>query len=532
MARYVGIGSDEPEQNSERRVAEALKKLSDGWTVIHHVSWQSKRNGRQGDGEADFVLVHPNKGLLVLEVKGGGVTLNNGRWRSVDRHGDTHEIKNPYEQATDSKHALLDWLREIGVVDQVRVGHAVAFPHLNKVPALGPAGTRPITLTSEDLAKPEVAIDRCCAHWELRANLKPSDVAKIVDLLAPTISVRRNLASQSAEAEAGLLELTADQVSIFAGLRAARGGVIVGGAGTGKTVLAIARAQQLARNGFRTLLVCFNELLGREISGKVSDPPHLLASTFHSLCFQEAQRAKLSIPSSRSSGWWETGAPEMLVEACSINDHAYDAIVVDEGQDFSPLWLDSLRCLTRSTLDAPFFLFADPRQDIWGRDWASGAGTHFSWQLTRNLRNTHPIAERVAAAIGAQVASRGVSGPAPLWRDVHDRRHVEREVLTVVERLVDEGFGPDKLVVVCCSVSLVGRLRERTVGPYSFGEWGSRGIAVESVARFKGMEAEAVVLVLADDDQNRTETYIGMSRARSVLVTIGAPQQRISTNWA
>ena len=533
MAQYFGTGLDDPEEDSERRVADSLRTLTDDWIVIHHVSWQSKRNGRQGDGEADFILLHPCKGLLVIEVKGGGVEIENGRWRTTDRFGRTHEIKNPYEQATASKHALVGWLKSVGLGDQVRLGHAVIFPHLDALPALGPAGTAAITLTKTDLASPDTAIERCRAHWNLEAKLSGGDITKIVGLLAPTVSVRRSLHDLSVEAEARLMTLTAEQVAIFSGLRANRGGLIVGGAGTGKTVLAIARAQQLARDGFRTLLVCFNELLGTELATKVDDPPNLSARTFHSLCMSEARSAKLTVPALPSDEWWKNGAPDLLIEACSINNSSFDAIVVDEGQDFSPVWLDALRCLTAGTDDAPFFLFADPRQEIWGRDWSSGTGFPFAWHLTRNLRNTQAIAERVSAVVGADLVTCGVAGPKPMWRDVRDPRRAERDVIAGVERLIDEGFGPRSMVVICCSPALVARLREYSIGPYSFGRWGGGGIPVETVSRFKGMEAEAIVLALADcaTEQDRTAAYVGMSRARSLLMVIGRPQSKAFVNW-
>lgn len=534
MATYFGTGSDEPPEDSERRAARALRELSDGWVVLHHVSWQSKRNGRQGDGEADFLLLHPSKGIIVVEVKGGGIEISNGRWWSTDRYGSTHQIKNPYEQALASKYALLTWLKQHGLDEHVRVGHAVVFPHLDELPPLGPVATPAITWTSNDLARIERSVGRTCAHWELSSNLSKADMARLIQLLAPTVSVRRKLASESAEADAALLEFTAEQVSAFAGLRAARGGLVLGGAGSGKTVLAIARAQQLAKDGFRTLLVCFNELLGQFLADRFSDDPLIDACTYHSLCFREARRAGLKLPREMSSDWWEKEAPEALIEACSANDSDYQAIVVDEGQDFAPAWLDSLRCLISTEADAPFFVFADPRQELWGRDWSVGQEWQFTYELTQNLRNTRPIGDKVAAVFGGERGRRGVAGPLPKWRDVHERRRQERDVIAVVENLIDDGFGPANLVVLCSSGQLVKRLSEFTVGPYSFGTWGGRGIPVETIARFKGLDAEAVVLVLDGTETERELmlAYVGMSRARTVLVVVGERRLQGPLSWA
>lgn len=533
MARYIGLGSDEPIDDSERRVADALRRLSASWTILHHVSWQSKRGGRQGDGEADFILLHPRNGLIVLEVKGGGIEVASGRWMTTDRFGKRHDIKNPYEQATASKHALVGWLREFGLGSRLRVGHAVVFPHMDAVPILGPAAQRPITISKTDLLDVETAVARCVAHWSLEANLSANDLERIVLRLAPTVSASPTLASASGDAEANMIVFTAEQIEAFSRLRAQRGGLILGGAGTGKTVLAIARANQLAKDGFRTMLVCYNELLGIELGRRVGQSPDLEAGTFHALCIREAQRAGISISSKRDQAWWEDEAPSVLIDACSRNESIYDSIVVDEGQDFSPIWLDALKCVTRGVDEAPFFVFADPRQDIWRRGWDLDADFPFVWELTRNMRNTHPIAQRVAAIMGGDAQCRGIPGPNPIWR-VSDGPARERDVVNAVEYLLDQGFGPTSLVVLCGSARTAERLRERSIGPFSFGLWGSRGIPVETVSRFKGLESQAIILVLDGpfSDDTLTSAYVGMSRARSVLVVVGDSVDQPPLSWS
>lgn len=534
MAQYYGLGTDEPSEGSEIYVAKALRSLGPDWIVVHHVTWQSRRAGRQGDGEADFLVLHPKLGLLVLEVKGGGIELINGRWRSTDRHGETHDIKNPYEQALASKHALLAWLQQAGLSGHLGLGHGVVFPSLTELPNLGPAATPEITLTRTELAHAESALVKCMRYWQLNASLTNAEVKRIVELLAPTIVVRRDLADRSAAAEAALITLTAEQVAAFAGLRSSRGGLIIGTAGTGKTVLAIARAQQLHGEGFNTLLVCYNELLGVDLSSRFANVRGLTACTYHTLCFREAHRAGLPVPNNPHQDWWETGAPDLLVDACSRAETAYDAIVVDEAQDFSPVWLDSLRCLTSQRIDAPFFAFADPWQDLWNRHWLDNREFQFTYELQRNLRNTQQIADKVAATLGmAAVSTRGVGGPAPVWRQTRGTKCAVNDVIPVVEHLIDEGFGPGNLVVLCASKTLVAALREYVVGPYSFGHWGGRGIPVETVARFKGLEAEAVVLALDEgrSTSDITTAYVGMSRARSLLVAIGTQRQQAIVNW-
>jgi hypothetical protein len=458
MARYIGLGVDDPVEDSERKVGDALQRLPEGWIVLHHVSWQSRRAGRQGDGEADFIILHPRKGILVLEVKGGGIEVEQGRWLTTDRYGKRHDIKNPFEQATASKHALVGWLREHGLGTRARVGHAVVFPHMDSIPLLGPACSPRITLSKQDLLEIEVKITTSFAHWSLEASLSPRETEKVIALLAPTVSASPTLSSASGDAEANLIVFTAEQIEAFSSLRAHRGGLIIGGAGTGKTILAVARAQQLTKDGFRTLLVCYNELLGLELSGRTSQSPELTAGTFHALCLQEARRAGITVSGKRDQAWWEDEAPSVLIDACSRNETVYDAIVVDEGQDFSPIWLDALRCVTRGMDDAPFFIFADPRQDLWRRGWDLAPNYPFVWRLTRNMRNTLPIAKRVAAIVGGDEQGRGIPGPAPIWQ-ISEGPAKERDVMVAVEYLLDEGFGPENLAVLCSSAQLAEKLR-------------------------------------------------------------------------
>jgi hypothetical protein len=76
--------------------------LPDPYTVLHHVPWvRTRADDRARDGEADFVIVHPARGALVLEVKGGEMRYDaaEGQWRSPSRDGKEHRDKDPFAQA-------------------------------------------------------------------------------------------------------------------------------------------------------------------------------------------------------------------------------------------------------------------------------------------------------------------------------------------------------------------------------------------------------------------------------------------------
>ena len=73
MARFYPNAQSVSVPQSERRVFEALKKLSDDWLVVHGLRFVTPARGKRSprNGEADFVLIHPRYGLIVLEAKGG-----------------------------------------------------------------------------------------------------------------------------------------------------------------------------------------------------------------------------------------------------------------------------------------------------------------------------------------------------------------------------------------------------------------------------------------------------------------------------
>src|SRR5713226_5644029 len=111
----------------ERKVFTALERaLPNSYHVLHHVPLLNIGQ-RAVDDEIDFVVVHPQAGILVLEVKGGLVKYDpgSGRWYSQ-----SSPIRDPFDQATDAKYALVRWLsaQPGWRTDWGPFGHAVIFP--------------------------------------------------------------------------------------------------------------------------------------------------------------------------------------------------------------------------------------------------------------------------------------------------------------------------------------------------------------------------------------------------------------------
>ena len=92
--------AEDPLRRAECEVYERLKQILDGsFHVFYACPWLGVGpDGEEVDGECDFVIAHPRRGILVLEVKGGAVAFDpeSDQWTSRDRAGVEHRIKDPF----------------------------------------------------------------------------------------------------------------------------------------------------------------------------------------------------------------------------------------------------------------------------------------------------------------------------------------------------------------------------------------------------------------------------------------------------
>ena len=155
-------------------------------------------------------------------------------------------------------------------------------------------------------------------------------------ILARPFQLRTPLGTLLSRDDAALEVLTQQQFHILRAIEAVPRAAISGAAGTGKTVLAMEEAKRCAESGARTLFVCYNRGLATEVRHRLRDGPSVAVMTFHELCVDLTARAGLP-PSKGISErqLFEEVWPEHLMDAFErLPDERYDAIIVDEGQDF------------------------------------------------------------------------------------------------------------------------------------------------------------------------------------------------------
>ncbi|GGZ71974.1 hypothetical protein GCM10008101_27760 [Lysobacter xinjiangensis] len=401
----------------------------------------------------------------------------------------------------------------------------MVFPDVNAADNLGIAATREITLFAEDLDRLEQSLIQVFSHWGPPKPFSSSDLSRLITLLAPTVTVERTLDVAIRRSEAEIIRLTEDQQRVFDRLRGIPRLIISGGPGTGKTLLAVQRARHLATQGGKVRFVCYNELLSRRLKKQLQGDTNIEVATFHSLCIRTLKAAGVDVPRNPTSSWWESDGPQAMRLATQQSAERVDALIVDEGQDFSPVWFSALMAGLADRQHGLMYVFADDRQELWSRSWRDGLPHFGEFSLWENCRNTAEIATCVNAVYKDAPAETGAQGaPVVVVRYGVDDDLVST-VLALGARLVeDHNLRPSELTVLTDDVALAARLTSAYILDTPIVSFGGNGITCETVSRFKGLESAAVLLALgrgtATASQRLASAYIGLSRARAAAIVV------------
>ncbi len=569
-------------QLAEQRVLTRLRTaLPAPFTIYPNVAWTwSPGPGRPAqEGEADLVIAHPDLGILVLEVKAGIPSRDShGRWFL----GPVLLDESPFRQAEDNVHVLVRSLEaQAGWPSGLRplFGHAVAFPDadLASLPSghvlLGPDADRRIVLDARALeadASARAFVEHALAFYgadgSRAAGLGPEALRVLDELLAPTARLRRLVRGRIVDDRPLLVSATRQQRAILDQTRARRVEVI-GPAGSGKSMLAAEKARRLAAEGYRTLLLCYNQPLATATGRDLADAAEaaariggeLVVATFHRLAEVLAVRAGVLAPHGpRLPPGWFDALPGALAQAIDrLPDERFHAVVVDEGQDFDADWLLLAQQLLRDPDEGVLWVFHDPGQALRGPDVVGQLGLPVCQYLFQNLRNPGPVAALAArfyrgpeAVIGLRELEEGPGGDEGRCVVVEAERG--RATVEAVRRelhrlLADEGVRAWDVAVLSggsaarSEVWASRRFGNATLWNEALNVDGtSRGlppeevpddpaesgvVLFETIRRFKGLERPVVVLCELPTEGDRLDQllYSALTRPTTQLVVIAPP---------
>ena len=530
-----------PRRSTEIAVYGKLEReLDDDWWVFYSRPWLGlTATGGEKDGECDFVVAHTKHGVLFIEVKGGAVAWNpeTDQWTSRDRDGITHNIKDPVAQARTCKHELRKKLKRLRGFEHrfFVMRHGVVLPDcINPGRDLGP--DRPLRIFCFADAYPRHLADWVESRFSQDREtddeqaLGVDGLYGLRDLLARPVQLEMCLGAAVRAEDRQINYLTQQQFHLLEAIGELPRVLITGGAGTGKTVMAGRLAQTLAEAGKRTLLVCFNRPLAERLALQARGIEGLTVRSFHQLCLSLITEAGRTPPaeSGDRQAYFDATLPA-AAEACASGDavEKYDAVIVDEGQDFKDLWWLVVEALLKP--DGQVRVFADNNQRVYGdvghlkRD-LQLAPIPLTWNL-RNTRAIHEAAYRFYQ--GAAVRCEGPAGEAPQVVEVKESGKVAGEVARIVQSLTQQhDIEPDDIAVL---VSNAAWREELAPGGRLAGleltdaaERREGRVIVDTVRRFMGLESLVTVIVVdAELAGNEELAYVAISRARTRTYLVG-----------
>ena len=568
MALWIRCRPPERCNAAEFETAEMLAALPDDWLVRWGFTYRDQKDTeRQGD----FLILGPDGGCLVLEVKSGGISLNpyTGEWSTAD--GD-----DPREQL----HAEWNGVREAlkayqGKRPSIFVGRALGAPEL----VLPPQAThhfgiaREFILDREDLRRFPEAWAARMEKWGARLDAASREV--FLDCYAKDLkpaSIRHFVD----DIDRAILRQTEASYALLEQLAANRQFLVSGGVGSGKTWLAVELARRWAAEGGRhVLLLAYNlafteqlrELVERLWARERPGKGKIVVVAWEDLAKDLLEKAGVpyELPAAKEqyTAFYEITLPQILRRLAREGriKPVYDALVVDEGQDHDThlagpedegssggWWPVYWALLTRGT-QAPIGILYDAAQR------PSFRGGKFDTvalldtpgfgpvriELKATLRYSRPVF-RYLKGLGTPAVARLNAGliqatALPHGPDVVVKTVPEEDVVETVDGILRGWFAqgwcrPEQVVILSRRGTFVKSVMAGwdEIGgvPLHDGFQPSRGsVGFGSVNRAKGLDRLAVVLVDFEPWPQRSDTdqvafFFGASRARQLLAVVAS----------
>ena len=533
MAQMIPQTMEEDNDSfGERQVYEALKKLPDEYTVFHSVRWNDRNEKNTVIyGESDFTVFHPQKGIIVIEVKSGGIECVNNTWSYIRTdNGERHPMKNPLKQADRSKYRFLDLLDDLlgdcqysSHPQYCMVESAVWFPSVSRRDVIGvlPMEFHPeIVLLESALESPKKYIDGIYDFYEGRKHTRldhtPEDT--ILDAFAPLYRAMPSLRSKRLEQDAVFVRLTRGQNALLDYLEEQRVAAIQGAAGTGKTWLAIEKARRLSDNG-RVLFLCFNQFLRLFLQDlKNEDSKKYENIDFYNLPQLACQKLKVA-----------SVEPEDIIqflENYDAYDWEYKHIIIDEGQDFRDEEIEKLYDIALLQ-EGAFYVFFDKNQFVQGKefpDWLKNSECRLV--LNINCRNTFSIADTSGKPISVEpkVKNKGVKGDMPRFYICGTGSDAIKKLAVLIDQYRNNGYAYRQICILTVKTEVASFLQgvDKIGGHSVKSTRGNSNVLFTTARKFKGLEADAIIMIDVDEttfsnEENKRLFYVGASRAKHQL---------------
>lgn len=480
----------------ERRTAERLEqKLDDDYLVWYDVPVGPKH------AHPDFVVLHPRRGLLILEVKDWRLetirTASKQTWEILAQ-GIPKNVPNPIEQARHYAHQVVDALSRDARLTSgdgklaFPWSYGVVLAHITRrqfeAAELQLAIEPHRVICSDEMTSTIESEDFQSRLWSMfptlmRGVLSLPQIDRVRWILFPEVRVNTQIGLFPADDQASetlpdimrVMDLQQEQLarSLGEGHR-----VIHGVAGSGKTMILSYRAEYLAKayaNAKPILVLCYNQPLAVKLDAVMAAKglaAKVHVRNFHKWCRQQLVAFGQALPAQ---------GPDMFdhmvtgvirgVDRGQIPSGQYQAVLIDEGHDFEAAWLKLAAQMVDPATNSLLLLY-DDAQSIYQRRRAQ----QFSFKslgiqaqgrttiLRINYRNTRQILQ-TASMVAADLlrpedsADDGVPlvQPVSCGRDGHEPvvirlPSLRDEAVKIAELLSaahQEGYAWGDMAIIC-----------------------------------------------------------------------------------
>lgn len=568
----------------EQRVFACLQKLDDD-CIVYYEPVVRKRY-------PDFIVIIPDVGVLVIEVKGWQPnTILRADAQEVVIRAQGQEVveHHPVRQARDYMNRLRDECRDHHFAAALLhsggprsgrfifpFGHVAVLSNITATQLEERPG-----LSAVFGSESTVSRDKLQAWFELDGSALKAELARLfdpawsfprmsqqqIDILRSVIHREADLTPKSDTSTLKVMDLRQERNarSIGDGHR-----VIYGVAGSGKTILLIGRAKILAEDaGKRILVLCFNKVLARSLKATLRENANVHVHHFHEWGNNNGERFRLDAD--------EYG--DLLLKRLERGEGdagRYDAVLIDEAQDFACSWFKCAKMALKEPEDGDLVIVGDGSQSLYASrsfSWADagirarGRTINRRLDLDKNYRNTAEILFAAHSFGGAvendnedvaipkmpilpSTAAR--HGPWPRVIQAQNGLAVVNEAVKLIRHWLADGVEIGG-VTVKLRPNDIGILYPRLVrrnrtgfehlceqlaehgcvqlsGENANGDATNDGIKVTTIHSAKGLQFRAVILLWADllpsaledrdDAVERMQFYVALTRAEDLLVVI------------
>jgi hypothetical protein len=497
--------------------------LPAGWTAWHSLRL---RVGNDWEGESDFVFASPKRGILVLEVKGGHIELVGGRW-----------LQNGHEMDQSPRMQAMAFAKNLGRAMQDRgmpppgYGAACAFPDVDfdSPPTAGDVAG--LIIGRRDLAYLADVLPGVLERAVPDYRLPPGDWIDCLTGLwgvtwVPSISLR----SRADDVAERLLALDRDQLRVLDYAGENKRVRVVGGAGSGKTVVARELVVRRARAGQRALYACFTDALACEVDAAL-EADRAAGAKVQAVSIQRYARDLLLAAGQPcdcdEDGFWSAVSLRAACDALPAPAERPDLLVVDEAQDFSDGDWELVQALSEGRL---LWVMLDEKQGFWDdrKPPAALTDSMFHLSLKGQHRNPPAIEKFAALYVGDLGGDVPAADPAVLRVVAVPAKKVIDRVRHEVETLIKGGARPGDIAVL----TLAGQTRSHLLEAPKLGNIrlaradaadADDRVVADTFLRFKGLERPFVIvteLVHGEGMKYDVRMHIALTRATAGVIVV------------